>query len=80
LRIAFFSPPTAVLQLAFRLVGLAFGVQLGVADHLADDLLHSPLGRLGGTLDPILVDVVVSLVLVGALLMAPDDRGRGPPP
>jgi hypothetical protein len=43
-----------------------------------DGLLDGALGLRGGTPDPFLVDVVVSLVLVGALLIAPDDRGRAP--
>ena len=78
LRIAFFSPPTAFCSLPSASSALPSGVQLGVAYHLADGLLDGALGLRGGTLDPFLVDVVVSLVLVGALLMAPDDRGRAP--
>jgi hypothetical protein len=45
----------SVLDLAFDLVGLAVGLQLGVAYRLADGLLERALDFLRRSRDPILI-------------------------
>src|SRR3569832_1066511 len=44
-----------VLRLALDLVGLAFGLKLGVAGDLAGGFLDGTLGLIGRAVDPILV-------------------------
>jgi hypothetical protein len=50
-----FDATDNILDLSCRLVGLAFGLQLGVTKHLARDLLGLAFDLLCRSLDPILV-------------------------
>jgi hypothetical protein len=50
-------PADGVLDLAGRLVGLAFSLHLGVAGDLADSVLHGALGLLGRACNAIFVHV-----------------------
>src|SRR4030095_13058476 len=50
-----FEAADGVLNLALYLVGLAIRLQLGIAKHLARDLLDFPFDFLRRSLDPVLV-------------------------
>ena len=50
-------PPDGVLHLAFYLVALALGFQLGIAQYLASNFLHFALGLFRRTFDAVFVQV-----------------------
>jgi len=60
-----------VLHLAFGLVGLALGLQLGIASNLANGYLDRPLGLFRRTLDTVLVHRCLLVVAEGGSSIAP---------
>ena len=56
-----FQASDGVLNLAGDLIRLAFGLEFGVAEHLAGDLFDFALGLLGRALDPVLVHLILRI-------------------